>query len=383
MYISFKASIEGGTIKSVTSEDGTPTLTNGTYVTEITKNGTYTFTIVGTVDGEDYETTYTMEVKKYALRAGLNVGDYINYEPDQGTEENPIVYSSTKLSEAITGHTGNTADITQDDLDWQILKIYDDGSMDVIGSPTTQTIYFKDAEGYNNGVYVMDDICETLYSRGNIKARSVDLEDFEKNLTGPGKTAKATYISNQISALTTGNYITNVNAENNTVTYVKGRSYYPNIYAEENGSGIDTTTVKTNGIKDIDTLKDDNGNPTYDTNSGTSAYKQADSNLTVTYTYYNISINNANYGDASKALSNSNSFWVASRCVNCSSLYAGFGLRYASTSIYGNSMFLSGNSTRSSFNLRLRPLVHLGSEVQIEACTGTNGTGNMHTITQY
>ena len=65
-------------------------------------------------------------------------------------------------------------------------QIQKDGSMDLIGSLTTQLIYFQDAEAYNNGVYVMDDICKTLYSRGNIEARSVDLEDFESNLTETG-----------------------------------------------------------------------------------------------------------------------------------------------------------------------------------------------------
>ena len=41
----------------------------------------------------------------------------------------------------ITGSTSNTADIIRDNLKWQVLRIYDDGSMDLIGSPTSQNIY--------------------------------------------------------------------------------------------------------------------------------------------------------------------------------------------------------------------------------------------------
>ena len=185
-----------------------------------------------------------------------------------------------------------------------------------------------------------------------------------------GKTAKATYISNQVSTLTTGDYITNVDTTNNTVTYVTARSYYPLLYKQEKLNGLgqseeyytESTLIKTDGKG--------------------SSYDQDTETLTVPYTFYSITTNTTNYGDASKALSNSNSFWLASRYVNCNSDYASFGLRSANSSIRGYSMFLSDNGPGNGGN-RLRPVVHLGSEVQIEASTGTNGTGNMHTITQY
>ena len=75
-------------------------------------------------------------------------------------------------------------------MTWQILRIYADGSIDLIGSETNQSVYFKGANGYNNGVTVMNDICKTLYSRGNIEARSIKYEDIEYWLTDAGKTIR-------------------------------------------------------------------------------------------------------------------------------------------------------------------------------------------------
>ena len=68
LYISFKASIKEGTIKSVTCDKGTPTLLNGIYVTPITQNGIYKFTIVGNVGGKDYSIIHSVNVDKYEKR---------------------------------------------------------------------------------------------------------------------------------------------------------------------------------------------------------------------------------------------------------------------------------------------------------------------------
>ena len=78
LYINFGAKIEGGTIKSVTSDNGAEVKeTNGTYTMEVSKNGKYKFTIVGTVGAEEYTTIYTVEVKQY--ENSLKVGDYVRY----------------------------------------------------------------------------------------------------------------------------------------------------------------------------------------------------------------------------------------------------------------------------------------------------------------
>ena len=300
-------------------------------------------------------------------REGLKVGDYINYTPD---DKSSSPYSKDNLTSDKTGSSSNSADITQDTLKWQILKINEDGSMDLIGSPTSQDVYFGGATGYNNGVNIMNDICENLYSKGSIKARSVNINDFENWLTEEGKTTRAGYST-----------YTNGPKYGHTQTYITN-SYYPNLYSQELGAkidskleglteGIDKETGNTTGLK-----LSDKG---IATGSSTKA-----STLTTTQAYYYISsIDSTNYGEGAKALKKANTCWVVSRYAYCSSSYAIFGLRYAGSSFGGSYMFYSFNNARNHC-FRLCPIVSLGSNVQITANpTASNNSDTPHTITQY
>ena len=108
--------------------------------------------------------------------------------------------------------------------------------------------------------------------------------------------------------------------------------------------------------------------PTNDSTSGTG------SPLTVTQTYYNIPINDTNYGTAYSILANGTPFWVAARFVRTDSSGAGFGLRCAGTVTYGSIMFYSVGSTNGNY-YALRPVVSLPSSL----LTGeqTNGAWNL------
>ena len=218
--------------------------------------------------------------------------------------------------------------------------------MDLIGSPTNKTVYFQGALGYNNGVYVINDICESLYSKKTkgITARSVNLEDFEKWLTTDGIKAR-------------GNY-SNAVAYGQPKTYTGSKSYKPDIYG-----------------------KTENESDKYYSTPTTSTYTGGGSSdtLEAKQTYYYIPINSTNYGDGAKVLKSSSYCWVASRFVYCDSSYAEFGLRLASNSVYGDYVFDSDNSNYSSYG-RLRPVVSLGSNIQITPSSGENSPTNMHTI---
>lgn len=276
-------------------------------------------------------------------RTGIEIGSYVDYETDV---PNTTVYPHTTL-DTYSGSTSNTADIIQDSLDWQVLRIYPDGSLDLIGSVTSQTIRFQGILGYTNGVYLMDDICKTLYSRNanGIEARSVDLEDFNywlEQSTG-GVAARGAY-------------------SNGTYTYGDSETYtsynkYPPFYKTQT-SESDPGTLTTN-----------------------SSYA-TDGDLTVEQTYYNISINNTNFSDGYKSLTSSTTttYWLGSRCLDCNSTYAIFGLHGAMNYIFGTDVYRSSGGTLSSSN-RLRPVVHLKSSVQITANAGT--TAEPHHIESY
>ncbi|WP_304681374.1 hypothetical protein [uncultured Clostridium sp.] len=283
----------------------------------VTINKGEDFPLLVALDEDLYKIETNGNVEKATItdRTGIKVGDYINYEPDDTAQ---TTYSKDNLVENITGSTANTVDITRDNLKWQVLKIYEDGSMDLIGSPTSQKIYFRDATGYNNGVYIMHDICEKIYSRKGIKARSLTLKDMENSLTDEGKKAKNNDIRNRISSLVTNEYIEKVNIEKNTITYKNESSYYPNVYQNE--------------VENMNKLE-------LDKTIRPNSYKQ-EKNLTVMQTYYEILVDDVNYGNASKVLyNNSDAYWIASRYVYCFADYTRFGLRNAGLRTYGNHMF--------------------------------------------
>ena len=346
LYISFKASLENGTITSVTCDKGTVENKNGLYVMKITQNGTYTFTITGTGEAGSVTSTIPVKVSKYDQRAGIKVGDYVSYTPDTATGK---TYDSEKLKKG--GYTGTSQQaLSKDDLNWRVLRKNDDGSIDLIGDATGNSVYFSGSLGYNNGVYLLNDICKELYSNSthHITARSVNLEDMEKWLTDSGKTARASY-SNAVKY-------------GETKEYKGSNSYTPDIYGKTEDESANYYSEPTTN--------------TYTPASGTAT---ADNTLNAKQTYYNIPINQTNYGDGAKVLSSSNYYWVAARCVYCGSSYAYFGLRLAISSVYGYNMFYSSSSAYG-ISYRLRPVVSLGSDVQITPSTGTNSPSNKHTI---
>ena len=300
-------------------------------------------------------------------RTGINVGDYIDYSPDATAQ---TTYSKDKLASTITGSSSNTSDITRDTtLKWQVLKINTDGSMDIIGTPTSQYIYFRGALGYNNGVYVMNDICKTLYSRSGIEARSVNVEDFEYWLKQAGKESLR------------DDYGKSSGTQYNTPKTYESNKKYPYLYQYETGAGINSDTVGSGTLGKSKTYTNENGYTNGLTTNGNSEAKEG--KLTVTQTYWNASITETNFGEGAKALSNGTTYWLASRYAFCNSSYAYFGLRYAGSILLGDDMFFSNGSTYGN-NYRLRPVVSLKSSVQIEAnATASSSTGIAHHITQY
>ena len=292
----------------------------------ISYNDVDSFPITATLNRVKRIVNQNGEMTEPVDRTGIQVGDYIDYSPDVAET---VTYSNDNMTK-YSGYTGTdyNVDLKRDTtMKWQVLRINEDGSMDIIGTPTSYSVDFKGVKGYNNGVYLMNDICKALYSNSahNITARSVNQDDMEKWLTDDvkdangnvttkgGKTAKSKSIKSYISSLTGGtDYIESVDQTNNTVTYKKNL-YYPILAGYENGIGIDTD-VKTDGIGLSEENVKVNNTPPIPTKQTST---QATNNLAVKQTDYYISINSTNYGSGAKALSNSTWYWVASRYVYC------------------------------------------------------------------
>ena len=296
---------------------------NGNLLPEYIKRGITLGGVTGTLEDLDTsdatatewdiaygKTAYVKGEKITGLfvpRSNLKVGDYVEYTPDTASD-----YS---IASNVSGYTSNQT-ISQDtSLKWRIMSVNDDGTVDITTINSISTfIYFSGALGYNNCVYVLNDLCASQYSNSNlgVTARSINLEDdIEPKMNEAGKSTRDSYRRGQ-----TGAY-------GNVRTYTSSSfRYYPTLYAQENGSGIDTGVAREDGIAKNDSYYD---SPTGET------YTSARTSLTVTSDYYEFSETNCpSYFDDTtwyNLVFKSGTCYLASRCVGENSYYADFSLR--------------------------------------------------------
>ena len=339
LYIMIESTISGGT-----------TTVSPQVPYAVTENGTYKFTVTGTVNG----TTYTKEVSvtvnqfKNSILEDINIkiGDSVNYTYDTAN-------SSYTLESKYSGNSSNQTIAQTTGLTWKVLNVdKENDTVDIISTnPTSSTVTFANILGYNNGPYLMNEICKAQYSNKTlgVNARSINLLDMEKHLTSPGITARNAY-----------QYDSSTAKYGTTKTY-PSNTKYPSLYANQKGAGPNVSSITpSDTTKGNDPYEESKPiattEPTTDNTSGTG------NPLTVTQTYYNISIDNTNYGTASTVLANGTPFWVAARYVNTGSSVAGFGLRFAYTGPSGCNVFYS-DGVAYGYDYALRPVVSLPSSL--------------------
>ena len=355
LYIMIESTISGGT-----------TTVSPEVPYAVTENGTYKFTVTGTVDGKTYTKNVTATVNQYKNEINLDeiqIGDYVNYTYDIDSAS-----SSYTLESKYSGYSSNQTIAQTTGLTWKVLNVdKENDTVDIISTnPTSSTVTFANILGYNNGPYLMNEICKAQYSNKTlgVNARSINLLDMEKHLTPTGITNRNAY--------------TDAVKYGTTKTYTSGTKY-PSLYANQKGAGPNITAADASAK--ITQPKTDAGNDPYEESKPIATTEPTTDNtsgtgnpLTVTQTYYYIPINDTNYGTASSILANGTPFWVAARYVNTYSDYAAFGLRNAYANTSGCVMFYSYGDT---FGVRyaLRPVVSLPSSL----LTGeqTNGAWNL------
>ena len=346
LYIMIESTISGGT-----------TTVSPQVPYAVTENGTYKFTVTGTVNGTAYtkEVSVTVNQFKNSILEDINIkiGDSVNYTYDTAS-------SSYTVESKYSGYSSNQTIAQTTGLTWKVLNVdKENDTVDIISTnPTSSTVNFYNILGYNNGPYLMNEICKAQYSNKTlgVNARSINLLDMEKQLTAAGIKSRNEY-----------NKGSSTYAQYGTTNTYTSNTKYPSLYANQKGAGPNITAADASAK--ITQPKTDAGNdpyeeskpiattePTTDNTSGTG------SPLTVTQTHYYIPINDTNYGTASSILANSTPFWVAARCVGTYSSYAGFGLRIAGTSTNGCNVFYSNGNTNGGL-YALRPVVSLPSSL--------------------
>ena len=343
---------------------------------EVTYKG-YTFKVnkdsgeiteVSKGEGSDSPTTPTIIPK---------VGEIVDYKPNTPN-------TGYDLSTAKSGYgSAQTIDDKYDPKVWKIMEVDENGNVTkLFGVPSSSqsSVYFRGSTGYNNGVYLLNDICKSRYGNASLgaTARSLNIEDIESRMNSNGiaaRNANKGYNNNSIQYGT-------------TKTFTGSDAQYPAIYAQEKYSGVDVSDV-TAGTQviagEVNATAQARMNPNgksgsddiYTTLPETSETTgPSKTTLTCTQTYYNMSSPSSYFDDSNfynMIFGTGTYFWLASRYVNCnsSSSFVDFGLRLVySSNLDGYYLFYSsGNSDYN--NYRLGPVVSLGSGIQVKSGSGT------------
>ena len=363
LYITFTSSIEGGT-----------TTVSPAVPYEVSKNGSYKFTITGTVGGKTYSLEYTVTINQYKIDTSKLIGKVVSYTPDTPS-------TGYDLSTAKSGYSSaQTIDGTYDPTTWKIMEVDESGNVTKLLGIGSKNVIFYGSTGYNNGVYLLNDICKSRYGNASLgaTARSLNIEDIESRMNATGIAARNAYKSGTVQYGTTRKY-TGSNAQ------------YPAIYAQEKYSGVDVSDVAAGSqviAGEVNATAQAKMNPNgksgsdniYTTLPETSETKGPSKThrLTCTQTYYGMSspssyFDDSNFYNMIFVTRIGTVFWLASRYVNCNSgnSCANFGLRRVNNgNLEGDNLFLSSGDSYSGTN-RLAPVVSLGSGIQVKSGSGT------------
>ena len=252
--------------------------------------------------------------------AGLEIGSTVSYNPS-GTYNWQAKYSSSTKNEitddmTLNSNTGEDFNIAS----WKVLGIDEEtGTVELVPNAQTKgTVYLGDAQGYNNGVKLLNDACNSLYGNSvkGITARSINIEDIEKYMKEGALTEAHNYTSTQ-SNTKYGNQVSSA--------YVSNNSKYPIMYAQEKLAVIDGIKNEEKGLdlsnQDtfIERTEGTNGTITTVTNIQpyqthwskdntfmSTAFKDYIKQDNTTENYYNLFMPSGT----------NTTYWVASRCIH-------------------------------------------------------------------
>ena len=362
LYITFTSSIEGGT-----------TTVSPAVPYEVSKNGSYKFTITGTVGGKAYSLEYTVTINQYKIDTSKLIGKIVSYTPDTPS-------TGYDLSTAKSGYDAQTIDGTYDPITWKIMEVDENGNITKLLGIGLKDVYFKGSTGYNNGVYLLNDICKSRYGNASLgaTARSLTIEDIESRMNATGIAARNANkgFDNWCIQYGTTKTVTGSNAE------------YPAIYEQEKYSGVDVSDVTAGSqviAGNVDTTAQSKMNPNgksgsddiYTTLPETSETTgPSKTNLTCTQTSYYLESTSSYFDDTnfhSMIFKTGRNFWLASRCVNCRSSdpLVFFGFHCVSYYRLDEYSLFDSYGENISHSACLAPVVSLGSGIQVKSGSGT------------
>ena len=259
----------------------------------------------------------------------VKIGDYVAYTPTGDT--------SYTVNGTYSG-TGSDQVINKEDLNWRVLDKTADGKVRLISAtPTAAGMQLRGADGYNNGVYLLDELCNTLYKGENATAQNLKIEDIQDKMD-----------------LSVWNYNDYTNYGS---TYNPRDKNYPLIFSQEKDQVVDGK-IGTLGLSEQNSIITGRSIAGTCKVTYTSWRKAMAPTNYINQIYYELFHENGRY-----------SYWLSSRCVRANSQEIMFEIRRIgdveiNTEISFSDLFIGENENRDI--LKMRPVVSLDSNVEID-----------------
>lgn len=305
---------------------------------------------------QGYESTIDQYV--YGVPEGLKVGSTVTYSPS-GTYNWQARYCSTTQTDDVTLNSANNEAFNL--TEWKVLSI-ENGKVELVPTePTEGTVYLGQAQGYNNGVKLLNDACNSLYSNKSkgIMARSLNIEDIEKYMDNEKLEEAHQYQYNS----TTGKYGIQL-----TSPYIRNKNY-PSMYAQENLSVINGNK-KTDGLgiseqtNFIEKTDNDATDGIITTATSIQPYQTLwNKDNAYMQIAFRIAEGETNYYDLLIPQGAKTNYWVASHCVETYSESCDFYMRKVSRGDVGSYLMYNSSGIINNDSCALFPVVSLNASL--------------------
>ena len=263
-----------------------------------------------------------------------NVGKYVDYTPDVGS------FSDHK------NMSWNTTITTDTSVKWRILFAEGNKLTLISDKAVHNDFWLQGANGYNNGVLLLNNACKAMYSNNTLGAigKSLNINHIEK--------------------------VSSYTGASNEEYLLRSNGYYPNIFAQEEG-GAPNGSYGTLG------RSEQNSYVTGSSYSSGAVFKGK-------YTYYSYTISNSymnqNYVDLFKS---SPASWLASRCVTISSDSANFEIFYIDDRTISSYWLYNSSSDDETdrAGYAIRPIVEIDLTKVNVGVTGTGAENDGYSLT--
>ena len=289
----------------------------------------------------------------------IKIGDRVKYEDILPTVQ---LTSESKLITDLAEYSGNNDNekntastiLQEKDLQWKIFDIKDGQIRLISAKPTTTKIGLYYYNGYNNGVYLLDETCNTLYSSDKGNARNLKKEDiaekFDKNVFD--------YTQTSATNADTGKY-------GGVREYTGNNLRYPNLFEIESG------------CKTIDSNSNSGRLEAGEQKDLIKGWSTASEKIIAAHTYWSNNLNETNFENkiysalflGSWSSGWFNNYWLSSRAIALEANQIAYEFDFVESRVGVKSYWLyyTNGAYYKGMYYPLRPVVVLDPGVQLEA----------------